>query len=255
MNMLFDLLKSIRISHCFLVVLLGFIGYKYSGIDPNSLILLTLFSIIAVTMVQNDWEDRVHDLKKGKRFAYENSQVYFMWLILAWIFCMLMMIIVFRINFITFLFFTIFVVLAFFYSRARKVPFLSLILVTISVPSSLLIPLTFGSSFSSISLVFAATFFIMFGRETLHDVADTNADIGYKKTLSVLKGETLPRILSTITLFIGCLFSIIFLPSSLFGASFILWGITRIEEDKDLIWVRRRVDIGILLTVLILALV
>ena len=81
------LIKAIRLPECFGVVALGFIAFKYAGIKPESLTLITLLFVIASTMLQNDWRDRFHDIEKGKTFASERPALFLCWLILFWIIC------------------------------------------------------------------------------------------------------------------------------------------------------------------------
>ena len=90
-----DVIKSIRLPECLLVVALGFIGFKYARISFDGLTLIALFFIIAVTMLQNDWRDRLHDIDKGKTFAHKKPILFLCWLIFFWVTCCTLIVVLF----------------------------------------------------------------------------------------------------------------------------------------------------------------
>lgn len=250
---MFQLVKSMRIPECLLVLLLGFIGFKYASIPQNMLVLVTLFFVVAATMLQNDWRDRVHDLKKGKKFAFKNPRLFIFWVIFSWIICLSLIGTLYLQHPSSARLLLTMAFIGFIYSETRTIPLLSVSLVTLSVASSTLIPLTFGADFSTISPLFFATGLIMFGRETLHDVADLKADKEYKKTLPIVFGSKFARILSTISLIVGCIFAIIISPISLIGTAFILLGLIQVIKDVNLTQVRKFIDIGLIALIIGLA--
>ncbi len=242
-----NIIKGLRLPECILVVILGLIGFKFASIHPNIQTLVALFFVIAVTMLQNDWRDRVHDINKRKTFAHEKPVIFLSWLILFWIVCGIQ-IIMLSYNFPA----TSFLLLGMafvglIYSEARHIHLLSVFLVTFTVASSELIPVTFGAKLSTVLGLLITTSLIIFGRETLHDIADTDVDKGYKKTLPLYIGNKSTRIISLIALIIGCCFAVIISPISLIGSVFILWGLTKVMKDESLKWVRNRIDFGLII--------
>lgn len=242
-----QLIKAFRLPECFLVVALGFIGFKYAEIQPHILTLVTLFFVISVTMLQNDWRDRIHDLKKGKRLAYEKPSLFLFWLILFWVICLVLIGILFLENAIAAGILALGVLLAAIYSEIRRLPLASVAFVSISVATALLIPLAFGASFKEIMPLFFATILIMFGRETLHDIADKKADGEYKKTIPILINDRFARAISAIALVVGCGLAIFFSIYTIIGSLFIMWGLLGINKEARLIKVRKKVDAGLVL--------
>ena len=246
------LIKSIRLPECLLIVALGIIGFRHSGVPIDILSLVTLFFWIAVTMLQNDWRDRFHDIGKGKSFASNNPRLYISWLIIFWIICCTLIVILFFQHPSSAVLLFCMTLVGAFYSEARRVPLLSVALVTITSASPTLLPLTFGAYDATVLILFTTTALILFGRETLHDIADMAVDKGYKKTTPIVLGDRFARIASTISLIIGCVLAITITPLTLIGSVFIFWGLTYIKKDVLVIKVRNRVDIGLLLLALIL---
>ena len=246
------LIKSIRLPECVLIVALGIIGFKHSSVPVDTLSLVTLFFVISVTMLQNDCRDRLHDIGKGKHFVSNNPTLFISWLILFWIICLKLITTLFFHHPSTAILLLCMVLIGAFYSEARKVPFLSVILVTITSASPLLIPLTYGAHIETVLILFITTALIIFGRETLHDIADVSVDKNYKKTMPIILGDRFTRTTSTISLIFGCILAISITPLTLIGSVFIFWGLIYIKKDILVAKVRRRVDIGLLLLVLIL---
>ena len=247
---MFFLLKIVRIPECLMVVLLGLISFKHTSFPIHSLSLLTLFFVVASTMLQNGWRDRFHDIGKGKSLAYENQSLLLFWLITFWIICVILIGTLYMQNPVTGYLFIVMAFVGAIYSEARKIPFLSVILVTLAVTSSLFIPVTLGASLADMYMLLIAVALIMFGRETLHDIADTKADFGYKKTVPILLGDKFARIICAFSLIIGSLFAITISTISILGSLLVLWGMMNIFMDVDLKSVRRKVDIGLVLLTL-----
>ena len=233
------LLQSIRLPECILIVILGIIGFKHSGISVHALILTTLFFVIAVTMLQNDWRDRSHDIGKGKSFASSNPKLYISWLLLFWVICCALITTLLFQQLATGLLLLGMALIGALYSEARRVPLLSVTLVTVTSASPILIPLTLGAHIDTVLIPFVTTALIIFGRETLHDIADTSVDTGYKKTTPIILGDTFARIASAASLIIGCILAIEITPLTLIGSVFIVWGLLYIKKDTLVIKVRR----------------
>ena len=144
--MMVELINAVRLKDCLMVVGIGFIGFKYSGVQPEFLVLTTLFFICAVTMLQNGWRDRVHDVGKGKRFALENPKIFLFWLILFWIICLGLILVLFFIHPKTAGLFLLIALVGAIYSETRRVPLLPVTLVFLTsvvqfYSRSLLVPL------------------------------------------------------------------------------------------------------------------
>ncbi len=250
-----ELIKAMRLPEGIMVVLIAYIGFKYTGIKADLFAILILFFIVSVTMLQNNWRDRSHDLGKGKRFAHEKPKLFLSWLVTFWLICSLLLAILFFKNQTETYILFLFAILGLFYPEARRITFLSITLVSLMVGGATLLPLAFGGNFISLLPLFIATTLIMFGRENLHDIADTEVDRGYKKTIPLVLGDRIARIASATALIIGCGFAIFISYYATLGSLFILWGLIGVMKDPRVIVVRKRVDIGLALLVLSLAFV
>ncbi len=244
---MFKFIKAMRISDCLLMVTIGLIGFKYAGVPYSILLLVALFSVITVTMLQNDWRDRVHDIGKGKMLATQKPFLFLCWLIFFWILCVVLVsMVVFKYHFWGILFVGMALVGAI-YSEARRIPLLSVTIVTITVASTTLLPMVFGVEFKMLWPLFVSVALIMFGRETLHDIADIEVDRGYKKTVPIVFGDKFARTISTITLLIGCGILISISAASVVGTIFVAWGLSKVYKETRLITSRKKIDFGFLL--------
>ena len=250
-----EIIKSLRVRDCLLVVVVGYIGFKFAHVIPNKLTLLALFFVITSTMLQNDWRDRIHDLGKGKKFAFEKPKKFLYILVFCWLVTIGLIIKLFLNNELVALLLLGMAIIGALYSETRKIPLLPVILVSITVALPLLLSFTFGGHFSSIKDLFVLTVLIMFGRETLHDIADAPVDNGYKQTAPIFIGDKFARVSASIALIIGFIIAIKISYYTFFGFVFVLWGLTNIFSDSRVINVRKRVDIGLMLLALSLVLI
>ena len=241
------LIKSMRIPDCLLLVAAGLIGFKYAGMSSDILTLITLFFVITVTMLQNDWRDRRHDISKGKTFASSKPSVFIGWLIFFWVLCIILLVVLFLEHSYAGILLTAMAIIGAIYSETRRIPFLPVTLVTLTVASSTLLPLAFGVDFTSVAPLFVAMGLIIFGRETLHDIADIEADKNYKKTIPIIMGDKFARVVATIALIIGCGLLFTISPITIIGSTFIVWGLTGVRSEIHVVQTRKRVDVGLLL--------
>ncbi len=236
-----------RLPECLLVTILGYLSFRFTEIPVNTLTLVVLFFTVLATMLQNDWRDRVHDIHKSKLFASSKPNLFLVYVITSWIICFSLNLYLFVDKPIASGMLFIMAIVGLLYSEARRVPFLSVTLVTLTVASSTLLPLGFGAYIRDIYPFLFMVLCIMFGRETLHDINDVKADTGYKKTIPIILGDTTARILSVISLLLGSLIAVLISPLSSIGICFIILGLSKIKTDIHVREVRTKVDIGLAL--------
>ena len=241
------ILKAIRLPECLLVLSIGFLSFKQVGTNANIQALVTLFFIVATTMLQNDWRDRIHDLKKDKAFATKNSALFLFFLTIFWLTAIYLTFNTILHDKVTGSILLFMLIVGALYSEARYVPFLSVTLVTITVASATLLPLGEGVIFYNLLPLASVVALVMFGRETLHDIADMKADIGYKKTLPIILGQYASRILSVISIVLGCIIALTISWYSIVGSLCIMYGLLKVLKDSSLKIVRQFVDIGMFL--------
>lgn len=240
-----NLLTSACIPECLLVTIVGYLSFRITEIPVNILTLVVLFFTVLATMLQNDWRDRSHDIHKGKLFASSKPNTFLIYVIISWIICFLLNLYLFTDNPIASGMLFSMAIVGLLYSEARHVPFLSVTLVTITVASSTLLPLGFGASIHNLYPFLFMVLCIMFGRETLHDINDVKVDTGYKKTIPIILGDTIARILSALSLVLGSLIAVLISPLSIVGVFFIVFGLSKIKKDIHVKEVRSKVDIGL----------
>ncbi len=245
------IIKPMRIPECLLVVVLGYLGFKHANVPPNLIVLASLFFVIVATMLQNDWRDRFHDVGKGKTFALEWPRLFLFSLVLSWVVCAILISTLLARGSMAAIMLLAMAVVGALYSETRQLPLLPVTLVTITVASVTLVPIGLGAPFADLAALFSTVFFIMFGRETLHDIADVKVDIGYKKTVPIVLGDRPARILASTSLLIGCVLAVYMLPLTLVGSICIVIGLIWVMKDVRVVWVRRWVDAGILLLALV----
>ena len=242
-----DFISVLRIPECILVTVLVFISFKYSETPANNLIFLTMFLIVATTMLQNGWRDRFHDKAKGKNLFKKNPTLYVTLLTIFWLLCVFLASLLYTTSLLVCFIFIAMICVGLLYSEARRIPLLSISLVTITVASATLLPLGFGVYIKNILPLFLLSAFLMFGRENLHDIADEEFDKNYKKTIPVIFGDTFARICSSLALLlascIGLFISLTLLPGVILIVTSLFW----IQKDKKLKVVRNLVDVGFVL--------
>lgn len=241
------LVEAIRLPECAFVVFLGYISFRHVSIPVDMQILVALAFITGATMLQNGWRDRRHDLVKGKDLALKRPIPYLILLVIFWILSVGAITMVSVEESVAALMLAGIAFVGVLYSEVRRIPLLSITLVTLTVGSATLIPVALGADFGELSLLFFATTLLMFGRENLHDIADQKADIDYKKTIPLVLGDTLARIASAIALVFGSVVAYFITPFSVVGSAFIFFGLTKIKSDPVVTVVRKWSDIGLVL--------
>lgn len=248
--MLRNLIKTARLPECSLVTLLCLLGFAVANTPPHATTLAGLFCVVLATMIHNDWRDRLHDLNKGKTFAADHPTLLAASAGVMWIVCLGILIQVFSVNRNAAVMLFAMMAVGLLYSEARRIPFLSITLVTLTVASATLTPIAFGASLSNVLPLFVTTVLIMFGRENLHDINDVLADRGYKKTIPVVLGDKAARIASAVTLTSGCITALSISYIATFGICSILYGLAAIKKDPHVTKVRKMVDVGMVLIIL-----
>lgn len=138
-------------------------------------------------MVQNDWRDRYHDLRKGKKFVVENESSFFLFTVSLWVISAMLIIIIWTKDTfwgITSLYLTL---MGLVYSEARALPIAPGLIVSQTAAGAVLFSFVKNPQPSLVLLYLSTTFFI-WGRETLKDMDDVDIDNGYKWTFPVNLG-------------------------------------------------------------------
>lgn len=193
-----------------LAALLVHAGFTISHQPTNWLLVALVFCITGMTMLQNDYFDRDHDLKKGKDFVFNNHIAVRNALCIIWSLLILISILFLFQSFGQGLILLFCIFVGIFYSFSRKVLFLPALLVGITSSSPTLFAFVITKSVDCI-LLFLSVFLVILGREIIKDVEDESIDEGYKKTILTEKIVTTKTALkiSAGIIFLGSLLSLL----------------------------------------------
>jgi len=208
-----ELLKASRVRgtiFTFFFTLSGFVMFGVENVDWTVAILSGLsFSFLhSSIMVFNDWRDRQHDLKKEKRLAYDYPEAFFaFWqkLTIATLVCVFILG-YYNTNLALFCFSILAIGLV--YSFVEQIIVLNNLLVAVCGASPMLAgPVYFGNSSQTIWLWYITFFLVIFAREIVKDIEDSDIDLSYKNTLSTNFGITEAKWISVFLLVVAGLFA------------------------------------------------
>ncbi len=202
-------IKPLRFTSVLMGALLATVGFVVSGIKFELPFLTTILFVLAAgtaTMVNNDWEDRFHDAKKGKVFALKNNRAFGKFNRVLWGFAILSVIAQFAVNINFGLLSVALLFVGLNYKAVYRYPLLPGLLVALMATG----PLAFAQmvrASSEVWILIFGTFLLVFGREVIKDIYDMKIDGGYKWTLPLAVGEKSSRIL------VAALYFAAFLPA------------------------------------------
>lgn len=190
--------------------LLAIISFRYDA-APWSLALLTAFSYACLTwniMVFNDYVDRVHDRKKGKCFASENSKALrWFWATLSGVTAVSLGLVAQQ-SMAVAVFCMVVWTIGVLYSYVPHWYVIQNLIVAACSASPVLAGNMYSQDLSLKAVALSlAIFFIVLIREIYKDIEDVVIDKGYKKTLPVVIGvpATVLRLLPLTVAWFGCL--------------------------------------------------
>ena len=196
-------IKSLRLPICFLAGLLAIAGFKIADIPISWLSVAAVFFGMCATMLQNDWRDRYHDVRKGKTLALKRPRAFLALLLAFWaVACGLAITVgIENINTGTVLFFMILAGLV--YSEVRRIPMAPVTLVVFTSGSPVLLPIAAGAGANKVWLLFLSTALIIFGREITKDIDDHQIDGGYKWTIPLAVGSKWAKVIAVVAIASG----------------------------------------------------
>lgn len=185
-------LKSLRLTINLLAFILVIVSFDINDLGLKAALYpaITVFFILCSCMLQNDWRDRKHDLKKGKSFANDEPKKFFLFLCTFWLVSLSLSLLLSVYQFQYFPLLLFLIILTFLYSELRKFPYMSALSLSLTACTSILFPSFFTGNLSVESaMLFVGTFILIFARETIKDIQDIRIDKNYKATLPVRIGE------------------------------------------------------------------
>ncbi|MBI2096695.1 MAG: UbiA family prenyltransferase [Candidatus Sungbacteria bacterium] len=200
-----------------------------SGVRPLWSAVIATLLIACATMLQNDWRDRSHDIRKGKTLAIRHPQSFLTLVVATWGISVVLSATVamesWQIG--SLLFGAILIGLV--HPETRMIPMVPILLAAVVSASPALMAILAGAESWKLWLVFLSSAFVVFGREIIKDLDDLRIDGGYKWTIPLVMGERRAKLVAVATVAMGSVIALgitaVTLPGvvlALVGAFFLL---------------------------------
>ena len=229
------------------------VSFKISHLPINYkawLCAITVVAIACATMVQNDWRDRVQDVKRGKRLAHDNPRKFFIFLLVMWTIAIAFSLVIIFMNNKLGLLALLMITSGLLYSETRKIVLAPILFVCVTGASSVLFPVFAGYNSFQTWLLFLAIFAVVFGREISNDLKDVFADKNYKWTLPQKLGTYYSKIIAGISVILGLMMAVIISPKALIGLPLIIVAVFKMIKQSDQEAFRLFLDIGMALSII-----
>ncbi len=246
-------IESLSLKMASFAVLLAIVSLQLAGIAPLWQSLAALFCITVSTMLQNDWRDRAHDVRKGEVLVMEHESAFLGLVVGAWLLSAVLIVATWLVAPRLGVFLACIATVGLVYSEIRRIPFLPICLVAFTAASPALFPAVQGVITLRGWLLYVATVFIIFAREITRDIEDAAIDPGYKWTLPVILGEQAATSLTLAAMLAGVGASVFISAWCVFGAVVAWFGavpVMRGETQRA----RKYIDVGmglVLVTLLV----
>jgi len=182
-------IRSFRLPVVILAVLLTVVSFKISDqIDSVLLPALTVAITAIGYMLQNDWRDRFHDMKKGKFLASRAPKQFLALTITVWIAALVCTALMWKQDYrLSWLPISV-IMLGLVHPETRHFFLLPQITTSLITASTVLFPMFLGRGSETLWLLFTSVALIIFSREIIKDLDDMHIDKGYKRTLPLAIG-------------------------------------------------------------------
>ena len=241
-----------RLSVCVLASFLAITGFALAGTSISWVAVVAVFFIASATMLQNDWRDRFHDVRKGKVLACKHQGAFFTLLSAFWAVCVGLIALAAVHDTSIGVALAILAVAGVVYSETRMVPLVPIALVSLASACPALLPLAAGANSEKLWPLFLSATLIVFAREITKDLDDKKIDGGYKWTIPLVLGEQRSRILAAVTIVAGLVavakVSLMILPA----ASLAVIAAVALVRGAEPSTSRKYLDSGMALVIIIL---
>lgn len=245
-------IKSLRLFVCVLASFLAIIGFVLAGIGISWVAVAAVFFIASATMLQNDWRDRFHDIRKDKVLACQHAGKFLASLSTFWLVSGGLITLAAVHDTSIGIALAILAVAGVVYSETRMVPFVPIALVSLASASPVALSLAAGANSEKLWLLFLSATLVVFAREITKDLDDNQIDGGYKWTIPLAFGEQHSRILAAVVVVAGLVaaakVSLLILPA----ASLAVIAAIGLVRDARPSTSRKYLDMGMALVILTL---
>lgn len=245
-------IKSLRLSVCVLASFLAITGFTLAGTGISWVAVMAVFFIASATMLQNDWRDRFHDIRKGKVLAYQHAGKFLALLSAFWLICGGLIALAAVHDTSVGVALAILAVAGIVYSETRMIPFVPIVLVSLASASPAALPLAAGASSEKLWLLFLSATLVVFAREITKDLDDKQIDGGYKWTIPLVFGEQRSRILAAIVVVAGLAAAAKVSLAILPAASLAVIAVVALVRGAEPSTSRKYLDAGMALVILTL---
>ncbi|MBW6441306.1 UbiA family prenyltransferase [Patescibacteria group bacterium] len=195
-------------------------------------------------MFQNDWRDRHHDYRKGKTFVVDNEKNFLWTTVSLWVISIALICIIWIKDPQWGILSLCLTLIGLVYSEARKIPLAPGLLVSIAAAGSVVFSLIKAPQ-GPLVVLFLATLFFIWGRETLKDIDDMRIDFGYKWTFPVFLGAKKARMIVVFMDITAVILMLAVSSNTLIGIPFLIASIAMMFMTKSHKLTKRVGDLGI----------
>jgi 4-hydroxybenzoate polyprenyltransferase len=247
-------IKSLRLPACFFFGMLVMISFKISNLVSVQLWLYigATFFISCAAMVQNDWRDRFHDLKKGKCLAHDNARRYLMLVRVMWIVALSFAVAITIQNINLAVLPWAMIIISLIYSETRAVFMLPTVLVALSSACSVLFPVFIDYHLPLVWLLFLSILLSALAREIVKDLEDLEIDISYKRTLPQKIGRRPSEFVAGLSMLFGIMTTVLISPMALAGLPFCAFAQFYLFKRRAYLISKRFFDAGLTTSILTL---
>lgn len=203
-------------------------------------------------MLQNDWRDRYHDIRKHKVVASEHPRAFCGLVLAFWAGCIVLITLVTTGNTKAGFVLAVLALAGALYSETRKILFIPITLVSAVSATPALLPMAYGATRGKPLLLFLSAALIIFGRELTKDLEDMYIDKGYKLTIPLVAGERESRVLAAVAIVTGLIAGATVSLSVVLPATIVLVALIRLLSGEDPRRSRKLLDGGVAFIILIL---
>ncbi len=245
-------IAALRLPVCIMGVVFSILGFKLAGIEQFWAVPVAIFFIGISTMLQNDWRDRFHDIRKGKFFAFQHERMFYRVLSVSWMITGTLVLHVFAEGVMMGIVLMTASFCGFLYSELRLVPLAPIVLVSLMSGIPILLPVAAGMGNMRIWTLFFATLLIVFGRELTKDIEDMGIDRGYKWTIPLALGGEIAMPLSVLITASGFLLAGIWFHVVAYILPVAAFGLLRYSKMEKTGKMRLSIDIAMALSMVVI---
>ena len=241
--------EPLRLSVCILAGCLAVTGFILARRQVAWDVVAAVVAIAIAAMLQNDWRDRFHDVRKGRPLAFNHQRVFLAMLAVSWVASVGLIALAGANAWHLAIALSAMAIASAVYTETRKLPVVPTALVALTSAAPAILPVADGASPDKVGLMFLSTALIVFAREVMKDLDDQGLDGCYKWTMSLAIGERRARVLAASAVFAGVIAAASVSPLVWPGAFVVAMAAIALLRGTHSLTVRNGLDVGMALVV------